>query len=321
MSSGPTKPSRQTPDGRRCECSPSTHSLRSNGHSKRRHAIPVLAASCTWEGLVWTCVRLATDPQLLDNGESLDKVGRMPALRLVVISLRYSSWSMRPWLVLAHAGASFETETVELELGRQSLGTGQDAALAKVDRSELAERRRRGSVAGLFPVLHVDGAPIHESLAICEYVNEAFPGAQLWPDAVLARARARAISSEMATSFANLRTNMSCHLFGRVAGYAPNAATQRDIDRVFELWREALERSGGPFLFGRFSIADAMFFPVRTRLRTYGIAVPVDLAAYVHAIDELPAVRALHELARSAPAIPAYDAYLRGLGGDPNAAL
>ncbi len=245
----------------------------------------------------------------------------MPALRLVVISLRYSSWSIRSWLVLTHAGARFETETVDLELGRQSLGTGDDAALAKIDREKVEERRKRGSVAGLFPVLHVGGTRIHESLAICEYVNEAFPGAQLWPDDILSRARARAISSEMATSFANMRMNMSCHLFGRVPVYAPNAATQRDIDRVFEIWREALERSGGPFLFGRFSIADAMFFPVRTRLRTYGVAIPGELAGYVRALDELPAVRALHELARSAPAMPAYDGYLRGLGGDPDAAL
>lgn len=245
----------------------------------------------------------------------------MLALRLVVVSLRYSSWSMRPWLVLTHAGAAFETETAEVELGLQSLGTGDDGALSKIERDVMMERRKRGSVAGLFPVLHVDGTPIHESLAICEYVNEMFPGAQLWPEAGLARARARAISTEMVTSFANMRMKMSCHLFGRVSGYTPNAATRRDIDRVFEIWSEALDRSGGPFLFGRFSIADAMFFPVRTRLRTYGVTVPGGLSGYARALDELPAVRALHELARSAPAVPVYDAYLRELGGDPNAVL
>ena len=228
---------------------------------------------------------------------------------------------MRPWLVLTHAGATFETETAAVELGRQSLGTGNDAALAKVASDTLVERRKQGSVVGLFPVLYVDGAPIHESLAICEYANEMFPGAQLWPEAGLARAQARAISTEMATSFANMRMKMSCHLFGRVPGYTPNAATQRDIDRVLEIWRGALDHSGGPFLFGRFSIADAMFFPVRTRLRTYGVAIPDDLSGYLRALDELPAVQALHAFARSAPAIPAYDAYLRELGGDPNAAL
>lgn len=245
----------------------------------------------------------------------------MPSLRLVVVSLRYSSWSMRPWLVLTHAGARFETETAEVELGRQTLGTGDDAALAKIARAELEKRRKLGSVAGLYPVLHVDGCPIHESLAICEYANEAFPEAQLWPEPSLDRARARAISTEMATSFANMRMNMSCHLFGRVPGYVPNAATQRDVDRIFEIWRDALDRSGGPFLFGRFSIADAMFFPVRTRLRTYDVAIPADLADYARALDDLPAVHALSEVARSAPAVPAYDAHLQALGGDPNAAL
>jgi glutathione S-transferase len=228
---------------------------------------------------------------------------------------------MRPWLALTHAGASFETVTAEPDLGRQSMGTGDDASLAKIATDEVHARRKLGSVVGLFPVLHVDGTPIHESLAICEYVNEAFPEAKLWPDDRLARAQARAISSEMATGFANMRMNMSCQLFGRAPGFPPNAATQRDIDRVFELWREALERSGGPFLFGRFSIADAMYFPVRTRLRTYGVQIPEDLIGYARALDELPAVRALLEVARTAPALPAYDEAMRARGGDPTAAL
>lgn len=245
----------------------------------------------------------------------------MSNLRLVVVSLRYSSWSMRPWLALTHAGANFETETAEVELGRQSLGNGEDAALAKIANDEMSTRRQRGSVVGLYPVLHVDGERIHESLAICETVSELFPAARLWPEDRLARARARAMSAEMATGFANMRMNMSCHLFGRVPTYTPNAATQRDVDRVFEIWRGALERSGGPFLFGAFGIADAMFFPVRTRLRTYAVAIPDDLAAYVRALDELPAVRALTEVARTAPRVPVYDAYVKSLGGDPDAAL
>lgn len=245
----------------------------------------------------------------------------MSSLRLVVISLRYSSWSIRSWLALTHAGAKFETETVTPELGRQTLGTSDDAALSKLMSQEVQERRKVGSVTGLFPVLHVDGQPIHEALAICEWANDTFPEAQLWPEDPVARAQGRAIACEMATSFTNMRTHMSCHLFGRVPAFAPNPATQRDIERVLEIWRGALDRSGGPFLFGRFSIADAMFFPVRTRFRTYGVPIPDDLAAYVGRLDALPVVRALHELARSAPVIPAYDTYLRSLGGDPDAAL
>jgi len=245
----------------------------------------------------------------------------MSSLRLSVISLRYSSWSMRPWLVLKHAGADFVTETAELELGRQTLGAGDDASLAKISHDTLRERRALGSVTGLFPVLHVGDTQIHESLAICEWVNETYPEARLHPDAPLARARARSLACEMVSSFANLRTHMSCHLFGRVPGYQPNGATRLEIERVFELWQDALERSGGPFLFGPFGIADAMFYPVRTRFRSYGVPIPAGLAPYLRALDELPAVRALIECARTAPAVPAYDDYLRSLGGEPAAAL
>jgi glutathione S-transferase len=233
----------------------------------------------------------------------------MPHLSLNVLSLRYSSWSMRPWLALTHAGAAFETTTVQLA----NFGTPQAPPLA--------ERRKLGSVRGLFPVLHVDGTPIHESLAICEYAAEALPDARLWPADPLLRAEARAISCEMLSGFGALRQGLPCALFARVTHFVPDPAARTDIARVFEIWSDKLERSGGPFLFGKFSIADAMFYPVRTRLRTYGVAIPASLQAYARALDELPAVRALVELARGAPRIAPYDAAMRKLGGDPDAAL
>lgn len=233
----------------------------------------------------------------------------MPTLKLSVLSLRYSSWSMRPWLALTHAGAKFETDTVEL------------ADFGTPNAPPLAVRRKLGSVRGLFPVLRVDGTPIHESLAICEYVAEAFPQAALWPSNPVLRAEARAISCEMLSGFGNLRQQLSCALFARVPGFVPNEAAQTDIARVFEIWGEKLERSGGPFLFGRFTVADAMFYPVRTRLRTYGVTIPESLTPYVEALDTHPAVQALVELARRAPRIAAYDAAMRKLGGDPDAAL
>jgi glutathione S-transferase len=245
----------------------------------------------------------------------------MSHLRLSVISLRYSSWSMRPWLALTHAGARFDTDTADVELGRQTQPTKDDASLAKVNADQLKERRAKGSVTGLFPVLWVDGTPVHESLAICEWVNDAFPEARLWPEDRLERARARAICMEMATGFTNMRTHLSCHLFGRAPGFRPPAAAQRDIERVFEIWDHALERSGGPFLFGRFSIADCMYYPVRTRFRTYDVALPERLAAYADALDAHPAVQKLVDVARSGPRIPAYDKYLRSVGGDPDASL
>jgi glutathione S-transferase len=234
----------------------------------------------------------------------------MPKLVLTVLSLRYSSWSMRPWLVLYHTGVPFETETVELpHMARQS------------ETTSLSERRALGSVRGLFPVLRVDGTPIHESLAICEYVADAYPDAHLWPTERLQRAAARAICSEMVSGFAAMRNELSCHLFGRVPSFKPSEAARADIERVFEIWLEKLEASGGPFLFGRFSIADAMYFPVLTRFRTYGVELPRPLVSYAQALDADAAVRALLAVAATAPRIPVYDDYLRRFGGDPDAGL
>jgi glutathione S-transferase len=244
----------------------------------------------------------------------------MSGLRLYVISLRYSSWSMRPWLALTHAGAEFETETAEMQLGKRYPSAPDKAADADAAR-ELASRRTKGSVTGLFPVLSVDGCLIHESLAICEWVNEAYPDARLMPENAIERARVRAISCEMLSGFVHMRNHMSCHLFGRAPSFEPDAATQRDIARVFEIWTEALDRSGGPFLFGRFGVADAMYFPVRTRLRTYGVSIPDHLVPYVSALDTLPAVTRLEAVARTAPLVPVYDDYIRSLGGDPAAGL
>jgi glutathione S-transferase len=225
---------------------------------------------------------------------------------------------MRPWLALTHTGETFVTDTVELpDMGGQGGSNG--AAQGRM--TSLADRRALGSVRGLFPVLRVDGIPIHESLAICEYAADAFPDAGLWPEPVLLRAQARAICSEMVTGFASMRTEMSCHLFGRVPRFSPSPAARADVDRVFEIWKECLDRSGGPFLFGRFGIADAMYFPVLTRFRTYGVSLPDDLNRYAQTLDAHPAVGALIAVARTAPHIPAYDESLIRLGGDPDAAL
>lgn len=227
---------------------------------------------------------------------------------------------MRPWLALRHAGADFATDTVEVDLSKRNPNNPADAAQEKAG-DTLEARRKIGSVTGLFPVLYVDDTAIHESLAICEWVNEAFPDAGLWPADTLARARARSLSCEMLTGFTNIRTHLSCHLFGRATDMKIDATTNAEIARVFELWDDALARSGGPYLFGRFSIADCMYYPMRTRFRSYGVAMPRGLEAYVAALDTTPAVRALEEVARAAPRVPAYDEYMRSVGGDPDAAL
>ncbi len=114
---------------------------------------------------------------------------------------------MRPWLALQHAGADFETETAPIELGKRKPNDVTDGA-AEREGALLAERRKLGSVTGLFPTLMVGDTAIHDSLAICEWVNEAYPAAGLWPESAVERARARAISCEMHSGFANIRTHL-----------------------------------------------------------------------------------------------------------------
>lgn len=230
-------------------------------------------------------------------------------LELFVLSLRYSSWSIRPWLALTHAGADLKTTTATLDNASPS---------GSVD-VDLPSRRKKGSVTGLFPVLSVDGERIHEALAICELTAELFPEAGLWPVDRMARARARAVSTEMATGFPALRQFLSCHPFGRRPGYEPPTAALREIDRVFEVWTDALQRSGGPFLFGEFTIADCMYFPVVTRFETYDVTLPDALIAYTEAMWQVPAVKAWRAVALRSPRIESYDAALTALGGDPRA--
>ena len=237
---------------------------------------------------------------------------------LHVLSLRYSSWSIRPWLALTAAEVPFLFETIELEdMGVQTNATG--AALVEESSARLARRRGQGSVTGLFPVLYVDGRPIHESLAICEWAADSFPEAGLWPADVIRRAQARSICCEMMSGFQSLRTNMPCHVFARVPHCPRDAATEVDIQRIFEIWNGALDASGGPFLFGDFGISDCMYFPVLTRFRTYDVELPSVLETYAERIESHPAVDAWRRAAAAAPAIAIYDDMIRAKGGDPEA--
>ena len=119
-------------------------------------------------------------------------------MKLTVLSLRYSSWSIRPWLALAHAGAEFTTETVSLpDLQRQFADNEKNALRVDLSDGRLESRRKLGSVTGLFPVLKVNDVAIHESMAIAEFVADSYPEARLWPDALIDRALARAITSSL----------------------------------------------------------------------------------------------------------------------------
>ena len=198
-------------------------------------------------------------------------------LTLHVGSKNLSSWSLRPYLALVAAGAEFTEHVIELDRP----GTRADIL--------------RVNPAGRVPVLHHDGVVIWDSLAICEYVAELYPAAGLWPDDRADRARARSVSAEMHSGFAALRRDMPVDICASRPGVGHTAEALADAARVVEIWRECRATpiaSTGPFLFGRFTIADAMFAPVVTRFETY--AVPVDAAtrAYMTAIVELPAMRA-----------------------------
>ena len=183
-----------------------------------------------------------------------------------------SSWSLRPFLALAHTGATFELTTIEL------------------DQPDTAAKLAALSPTGRVPVLDHDGLVIPDSLAICEYLAELFPEAQLWPLDRAARARARAVSCEMHSGFAALRRDMPMSLLEDRHGQGQTLEAAADIRRVHQLWHTALAASGGPFLFGRFTIADAMFAPVATRFTTYGVELDATCRHYVATLAALPAM-------------------------------
>lgn len=177
----------------------------------------------------------------------------------------YSSWSLRPWLALKWGGIAFSEQIIPL--GGEGYGRSEIAAVRAV------------SPSGRVPALHIDGAVIYESLAICEWAAEQAP--DLWPAAPLQRAEARSVASEMHAGFAALRRDMSMNIRRRVTPPPPwPDDTRADLDRLYALWGDLHARHGGPFLFGGRSIADAMFAPVATRLRTYGVAAPDHALAY-----------------------------------------
>lgn len=204
------------------------------------------------------------------------------ALTLFLGNKTYSSWSMRPWLALRHTGAAFDEVVIPL------------------DQDDTAERIRAHSPSGRVPALRHGELVVWESLAICEYVAELFPDAKLWPEERAARAVARAVASEMHAGFATLRQRMPMNL-GRVpAPVGSELALESDIARVGALWASCRARfgQGGDFLFGRFSIADAMFAPVVTRFRSYAVKLDGVVEAYAQAMEAFGPFREWTEAAR-----------------------
>jgi glutathione S-transferase len=195
----------------------------------------------------------------------------MSALALVIGNKNYSSWSLRPWLALRAAAIPFEEVRIPLYT---------PASKAQI---------LRWSPTGLVPALVEGGSVLWDSLAICERAAELAPTSGLWPAEATARALARSVSAEMHAGFGALRARCPFNLRLRTKrSLTPEA--QQDVDRITELWRFCRERygGGGDFLFGRFGIADAMYAPVATRLRSWGIDVDRDAQRYAEAILAYP---------------------------------
>lgn len=188
---------------------------------------------------------------------------------LYIGNKNYSSWSMRPWLALKWGAIAFDEKIIPL--GGEGYGQSQIKEVREV------------SPSGRVPALHIGDVVIYESLAICEWAAEQ--ASSLWPADSLARADARAASSEMHAGFAAVRRDMSCNIRRRLPS-EPSwpADTRTDLEQLYALWERVLKRYGGPFLFGQRSIADAMFAPVCTRLRTYAVAAPDFARAYCDTI-------------------------------------
>ena len=215
----------------------------------------------------------------------------MNELTLVVATKNYSSWSLRPYLALAHTGQPFREVVVQL---------GQPDTAANI---------AKHSPSGRVPALVHGELVIWDSLAICEYLAELFPQAKLWPQDATARAVARSATAEMHSGFATLRTHMPMNLRARRPGEGRAPGVAEDISRVTQLWRECRERhgKGGPFLFGAFSIADAFYAPVVTRFVTYGVELDAVGQAYRDAVLALPAMRAWTEASQGEPPVARYE--------------
>ena len=199
----------------------------------------------------------------------------MPELTLIIGNKNYSSWSLRPWLVLKHAGIPFREHYLPI---RSADWQAQIHSL---------------SPSGKVPVLMDGDVRVWDSLAICEYLAERFPDKRLWPTASAARAEARAVSAEMHSGFQALRQNMFMNIRRRMPTHGRTPDVLADIERIVAIWNDCRARHhhGGPFLFGAFSIADAMYAPVALRFETYVVNITGVASDYARSLLALPAMR------------------------------
>lgn len=215
---------------------------------------------------------------------------------LVIGNKNYSSWSLRPWLLLRHFGVAFE----EIRL--------------PLDTPQFVAEVARHSPTGKVPALHDGGVHVWDSLAICEYANERWLDGKGWPQGRAARAVARAVAAEMHSGFTALRTQLPMNSRRTPDAYRWDAAAQGDIDRIQALWRDlrAAQGGDGDFLCGDFGIVDAMYAPVAIRFDGYGVPVDAEARRYMDALFALPAMREWRDAAAIEPeSVPATEALRR----------
>ena len=213
------------------------------------------------------------------------------ALKLIVGNKNYSSWSFRPWIAMKAAGIPFEEEVISLNA------------------DDFKQRVSKISGTGKVPALADGSVQVWESLAILEYLAERFPAARLWPSDPAARAHARAISSEMHAGFVPLRRACPMNMWRPVKKRELNEEAIANVRRIQAIWRECRARygAGGPFLFGAFGAADAMYAPVVARFQTYDVEVDAPARAYMGAVMALPAWAEWKEAALKEPWVLAED--------------
>ncbi len=204
-------------------------------------------------------------------------------LKLYVGNKNYSSWSMRPWVLLKQAGIAFEEVMVRFD--------------SFEDDSDFKKAMGPINPVGKVPVLVNDGLAVWDTLAIAEYAADLYPHKNLWPLNANARARARSICAEMHSGFTGLRSNCPMNIeaslpdIGKLV-WRDKTAVRADVARIVAMWSALLEQHGGPMLFGEFTIADAYFAPVCMRLSGYALPVPAPITAYVQRVQNLPGVKA-----------------------------
>jgi glutathione S-transferase len=208
---------------------------------------------------------------------------------LIIGNKNYSSWSFRPWIAMKVAGIAFEERVISLN----------DPDFKRL----IASVSKNGRV----PAIDDDGVHVWESLAVLEYLAEKFPKAGLWPADVQARAHARAIAAEMHAGFQALRSECPMNFWRPVKRRDLSAEALADAARIDAMWRECLERYGGPFLFGAFGATDAMYAPVVSRFYTYAVEVGERSRAYMNAVMALPAWAEWKEAALKEPWVLPHD--------------